>query len=296
MPAMELHLVRGAHTTKLFLLICLAWLTSGCASLMDRADIHKPTVTLEQTRLAGLSLDGIEILVTLNIHNPNPFAINLAGFDYALAINQHKVGGGQQRDGVEIDGHADTQVSVPVKLNFTELFKLVGDLGERDSIDYEIDATTYIDVPVIGLQSISSRQTKTFPLPKRPNIGITGIKVNSFDFAGANITLGLQVKNPNAFSVEMSKLDYRLNIGDEEWVRTRLDHAATLAAKGVSEMEIPVQVNFFDMGGMIFKALKEKKPLEYQLQGDMVLETELPFLNNVEVPFDQVGSVRPDVR
>ncbi len=295
MPTMEMHPVRGANVTKLFFLVCLAWLTSGCATLMDRADIQKPSVTLEQTKLNGLSLSGIEILVTLNIQNPNPFAIKLAGFDYDLAINQHKVSGGQQREPIEIGSHDSALVSVPVQLNFTEVFKLIDGLAERDSISYEIDTTTYVDVPVIGLQSIASTLAKSFPLPKQPDISVTRIKVNSFDFAGANITLGLEVKNPNAFSVDMSKLDYRLSVGDEEWVRTKMDHAATLAAKGVSEMEVPLQVNFFDMGGMIFNALKAKRPLEYQLQGNMVLDTPVPFLNNVEVPFDQVGQVNPDV-
>ncbi len=295
MSTTDLHPAHAARLIKLTLLLCLAWLATGCASLMDRADIDKPTVTLAQTQLNGLSLDGIEILVTLKIDNPNPFAIKLAGFDYALAINQHKIGGGQQREALEIGRRDSALVSVPVKLNFTEIFKLVGGLSELDSISYEIDATSYIDVPVIGLQSIHSKLTKAFPLPKRPDIGITHIKVNRFDFAGANITLGLQIKNPNAFSVEMSKLDYRLNVGDEEWIRARLDQAATLAAKGVNEMEIPVQVNFFDMGGAIFNALKKHRPLEYQLKGDMLLDTEIPFLKGVEIPFDQVGSVQPDI-
>ena len=294
MPATDMSVTRNSRLIKLFLLFFAAWLTTACSTLVEQANIQEPTITLEKTRVAGLSLEGVDLMVSLNVQNPNPFSIKLAGFDYSLSINNHKITGGQKRDAFKINSNDVAQIELPVKLNFTEIFKLVGGLTELDAVGYQIDATAYIDVPVIGVRSISTTLGSEFPLPKRPTIGITGIRINSFSFAGAKAIVGLRVANPNSFGIDMNKLDYRLTVGNEDWARANIREKTSLAGGGETEIELPIEVNFFDMGGTVFKVLKDAKPLDYRLQGDMLLDTELPMLKNLEIPFDHVGSVKPE--
>ena len=295
MPFFQIHPATLLRRPTLWLALMLGLLLSGCASVVEKTNVQEPSVSLANARIAGLSLDGVELVAILDIDNPNPFAIDLAGYDYSLTINNNKISGGQQRQGMKIGAKTKSQIEVPIKLNFSEIFKLVGGLSELDTIGYKVDATAYINVPVVGTRAISTSLGSTFPLPKRPDIGIKGIKINSFDFASADITLTLEVQNPNGFDIDLNQLDYRLTIGEEEWARAKFNRAAKLTAKGRDEIELPVKVNFFDIGGAIFKALKEARPLDYRLQGDMQLDTSLPWLKNLEIPFDQLGTIKPEI-
>ncbi len=276
----------------LFLLAVLS-LLGGCSTLAPLTEAQEPKVTLEQTRLAGLSLEGVTIEVTLAVDNPNPFGVTLSGFDYAVTINGQKVGGGQQRQPREIAARATTPLTVPVTLRFADLLRLIGGLSERDRIDYRVDATAYLEIPVLGTRAVEGHVEKQFPLPRRPGIAITAIEVGRFDFGGAEALVKLRIDNPNPFGIDVRRFDYALEVEGEPWARARLDRAAHLNPGDAIELELPLEVDFSDIGGALFQALTQLRPLDYRLRGEMALETTLEQMPELQIPFDQIGAIRP---
>lgn len=273
------------------LVLFIVLLNASCANITP-LKIQKPSITLAETKLSGLSLEGAKITLKLNIQNPNSSAIKLAGFDYALNINEQKVGGGQQRKIITLAAESTHQIDVPMTLTFSEIFKLIGGLADNDELNYQVSATVYLDLPVLGVQAISREFNGSLPLPKRPAISLTDIKLDRIDIAGASIVIGLQIDNPNAFDIDLNTLAYRLIVNEQEWVNATTETVTSLASNGSSKLEVPLNINFFDIGGAIFKALKDAQPLNYRLQGDMLVKTDVPLLDTMKVPFDQLGSFK----
>ena len=282
---------------KIFrLLICISIisLAAGCASLnavKDAAGIKNPSVTLGGMKITDLTMENAGLALTLNVDNPNPIPINLAGFDYALLFDGKQLLAGEKRDQLKIDAKGISTVTVPVSLNFADLKKLYQGVMNQDTLNYELQTTALVDLPVIGVQKFPSTQKGEFPVPKIPEVSLGGIDVKKMGLSGAEVMISANIKNPNSFGIDVSQLAYNLSINGSQWAESALSETIKLAEKGESQINIPLKLNFMEMGSALYSALMKGEGLNYQLKGDMNLDTALPMLKNVNVPFDKSGVV-----
>lgn len=88
--------------------LALLLLVSGCALAYE-----KPTVTVAQVRLASLGLAGGELAVSLEVENPNRYALESRDFRYALAFAE----GGSDAPAWRtlVEGRLDQVVRVPAR-------------------------------------------------------------------------------------------------------------------------------------------------------------------------------------
>ena len=98
---------------------------------------------------------------------------------------------------------------------------------------------------------------------------------------------GVQTCALPIFGIDVSQLAYSLSINGAQWAESTLSETIKLAEKGETQIDIPLKLNFMEMGS----ALMKSKGLNYQLKGNMNLDTTLPMLKNVKVPFDKSGVV-----
>ena len=74
-------------------------LLSGCESLRDAAEgMRKPQLRIASTELQALSFSGVTLVFNVEIRNPNPIGISLAGFDYQLQIEEDPFVSGEVED------------------------------------------------------------------------------------------------------------------------------------------------------------------------------------------------------
>lgn len=265
----------------------------GCASLdtlMSAADIREPSVNLAGTQVSALSFDGAELTMLLNIDNPNPLPIKLAGFDYAVNVNGKPFTQGQQHSGVDIDARASSQVKVPVAFKFSELANLFDGKENRDELAYSIDTNVRVDLPILGIVSIPATHKNRIPIPAMPSIQVSDVNINSLGFSGADLTVVIAVENPNTFGIDLTQLDYNLLVNGTSWATIKSTDVLKLPEKGKTQINIPVQLSFADMGQALFQALTQGKAMEYKLNGDMTVDTTLPLFKNVQIPLVHVGA------
>ncbi len=281
---------------KFFIFIALISLSvlSGCKELMpllQQMNVQKPKVKMKSVKLSGLSLKDIALDFTLGIENPNNVAITLAGFDYELLIEQNSFLKGEQNKTVKIEAQGTSEVHIPVSFTFKQLYESFKTLKNADSIKYTLKTGFSFDVPILGKVRIPAQTTQRIPNVKLPKIKVAGLKLANLSFTGADLKLALEVDNPNVWSLGLKKLNYNFVVNGQKWLQGNLQQALQVGQKQKQRIELPIHLNFLEMGRSVYNLLTNPGALEYQLTGNALLNSSIKLLGDFELPINQKGTV-----
>jgi len=280
---------------KIEYLLCLLSFTGlSCSSMNDLMEsaIQKPNVTFSQLKIDGLSFEAADLLVELEISNPNMVGISLSGFDYKLLLNESSFLKGQQDNAVDIPASGSTKLPIPLTLNYQDVYSTFNSLKSQDSTSYEVKCGVSFDLPVLGEQYIPVSRKGSVPLLKIPRVGIGALKVNNLGFTGAELELALELNNPNSLAFVLTGIDYNLSINNQQWLAGESNNRQPVVSKGESTLKIPFKLNFLQMGQSASQLLSGNMDIQYDLKGSFGLESHNPLLGNVRMPFDRSGTVK----
>ena len=269
-------------------------LVSGCAELtkvLQQMDIKKPTVSVADVKMTGLSFDHTDLNFKIQIDNPNGVNISLAGFDYNFEINQKSFSSGTQDRPIDIAARGQSQFDFPLTLKFTDVAQTIGDLLTRDSAAYKIDLGLLFDLPVLGKQNIPLSYDGHFPIPKLPAIRVHSLKLDNIGLTGAQLSLDLIVDNPNAFALDLAGLDYTFSVNGTRWVSGLQKSVNAIAKNQQGRVTIPVSLDFLSMGRSVYQMLNGNADLDYNLEGSVNVGSGLPLLGTQKMPFSQSGKI-----
>ncbi|MDZ7682034.1 MAG: LEA type 2 family protein [Fodinibius sp.] len=110
-----------------------------------------------------------------------------------------------------------------------------------------------------------------------PNIQITDWSIGDISFSGTNITVQLAFDNPNAFGIDINKLNYQLMINGNNWAEGTALKNSRIKQNGRTELEIPLSLRFSDIGMSGYRILTGSTPFDYRVKGTF----ELNLLHNM---------------
>jgi LEA14-like dessication related protein len=93
----------------LFLVSCLGWI------------LEKPSFVLREITLSPRSLIEMNLLLGLDVQNPNRLDLTLKSFEYTLYLNNEEIGNGRLEKEILIPSASVTQVQAPVAASFKNL-------------------------------------------------------------------------------------------------------------------------------------------------------------------------------
>ena len=262
----------------------------GCAELAKHADTIKPTAKLTGTRLANINFEQVDLVFDLAVENKNPVSLNLAGLEYDLKIENQSLVSGTTAQAVKLKASSTSPVQLPITLKFNDLKNLPGELWNKDKIAYQLISQFNVDLPVIGNYAIPVTYKGELPVPKIPDIKIKDVKVKNLSFTSADLIAQVEVNNPNDFDLGLSNLNYQLNVNQQNWGQGKINKSSSIPKKGKGIIEIPVKLNILSAGKSAYNALINKAPVEYQLTGNVTLDTGLELLKKQNVPLDIKGT------
>ncbi len=281
------------HSRKLSVtVLALALLGSGCSELQQLIQIQRPALHVAGMRITGLSLQEAALAFDIDIENPNPVSVSMAGFDYQFQINGNEFLKGTRDEKLAISANGKSRVAVPVTLTFSRLYQTYTSLRDLDSTAYTLACGFTFDLPVLGPARIPVQKSGHLPLVKLPKIGIQSLKLNKMSFTGADLTLALKLNNPNAFQLLISRLNYHFRINGMNWAEGSLTDALTVRPKGQNLIQIPVSLNFLDMGKTVLQLVQGNQDLQYGLEGAVDFNTSLPALQQVSLPLNSSGAIK----
>lgn len=271
------------------LVLFFIFFLSSCAELAKHAETIKPTARLTGTHLANINFEQADLVFDLAVENQNPVAINLAGLNYDLKIENQSLISGVTAQGLEIKPVSTSTVQLPVTLKFDDLRKLPDELWQKDRFVYQLDTKIVVDLPIIGNYAIPLSRSGELPVPKMPVVKVKGVKIKNLSLAAAEVVAQVEIDNPNAFDLAFSDFDYQLDINQQNWGQGSISQRSSIPQKAKGTIEIPVKLNIMSMGQTAYQLLSSKQPLEYQLKGAMTLDTGIELLRNYRMPLDIKG-------
>jgi LEA14-like dessication related protein len=263
----------------------------SCSTVKNLANIQEPKLSIDQVRFTGLSFEDIDLVFDVNIDNPNQLSATLAGLDYDFKINDASFLQGQQTSNMTIAAMAESNLEVPLTLNFKDLYNTFNSLKNQDSSAYKIDLGLKFDLPILGKTRIPVSKQGYLPMVKLPSLKISSLKVKKMRLTSADLELNLEIDNPNAFNLLADNLSYNFAVNDQPWVKGTLPKQIQISGKGSSSLNIPVSVNFLNLGQTALQLLSGSQEVNYSFRGNVDLDSALPVFSQVKLPIDKSGQL-----
>jgi LEA14-like dessication related protein len=245
---------------------------------------------VDNIQVTGLTFDDISLKFDIAIDNPNQLSVNLAGFDYDFLLNDKTFIKGEQPDELTIQAQSRSIVELPLNLVFRDLYQSYQNLKNLDSTDYQLKVGLRFDLPVLGQTKIPISMKGKFPLLKIPSISIASLKLIKLNLFSANLLLNIQLDNPNSLSLLLNRINYKFRVNGIEWISGVNNNPQKIEQKAKSNLGIPIQLNFVQIGQAAYNLLSGTKTVNYNLEGFLNVSSSGGLIQNQQVSFNQSGS------
>lgn len=232
-------------------LLLLALAASGCA-------VTRPTLSFKNARVADVDLEGTTLQLTFALKNPNPIALSLATAAYDLEVEGRKVVSGRPPNGLRMAANGTTDLSFPARIRFQDIVPALQTFLTKDKAAYRASGKVGIQTP-IGVVELPLSYAGSFPVPKVPKVSFQAPRIQGLSLQGARVVFPLQVKNGNAFALPLGGLSASFTVAGARIGSAQAALPARLAAGGEQVVELPVDVNFLQVGFGVMNALKSRQ-------------------------------------
>ncbi len=264
---------------------------NSCSMLKDIAEVKNPEIKIENVHISDFTFNEVQLLFDVSIRNPNSFSAKLSGFDYDFKINENTFLRGEQNSDLAIPGNEISNIQIPLTLQFSELYNTFNSLAGQDSMDYQIVTGIFVELPVVGRKRFPVSKSGTLPVVQIPKIKVDKIQLNKLGFTGADLTLDIQIDNPNTFDLVVNQLNYDLTINGKGWAKGLISKTVEINRNQPALISLPIQLDFLQMGQSVYQLVTGKQDLNYELNGDLHLNTSYELLKNLNLPIEKSGKL-----
>jgi LEA14-like dessication related protein len=117
-------------------LAALALIQQSCSSIPKA--VQAPDVAVQSLDIDKASLTDATVLVTLAVRNPNSFGLKMDSMKYGLEVNGKPFASGSLTDGAKVAGNSESQVTIPLRIKYWDLYNQFSELTKRDVSTYNI--------------------------------------------------------------------------------------------------------------------------------------------------------------
>jgi LEA14-like dessication related protein len=268
-------------------------LAGGCESLRDAVEVmRKPEVRIAATEIEALSFTGLTLRFDVEIENPNPIGIGLAGFDYELQIEGNSFVNGQVQEGVAIAARERSIIPIPVELGFEEIAQTFAELAGKEEAAYQLSSGFSFDLPVLGRVRVPVRTDGSFPILRPPRLQVVNLRLNEISLSGASLTLDLELINRNSFKVFVESLEYRFQVDGRDWASGMRRERVRISENDSTRLTIPVDLDFGALGRGVYQMILAGGSLQYAFKANVDVGTSLRELKETSLPFELTGQLR----
>ena len=127
----------------------LALALSGCATLrVLLGQVQRPQLVFQHASATDLSLAGVTVRLQYQLTNPNDIALKVASLSYQLEVEGTRVTGGELPGGMDIPAKGQTQIAIPVRIEFANVPGLIQRLMNKSDFGYKVSGTVGVSTPI----------------------------------------------------------------------------------------------------------------------------------------------------
>ncbi len=118
-------------------------LEQGCSSLGKHLNPIQPNVFVDAIEIEEATLSGLTALLTLNIENPNDFALNAHGLDYTMSLAGTNIISGENEQSVSVPALGRGKIEVPVRITYASLLETIPKIMETGIASYNFNGNIH---------------------------------------------------------------------------------------------------------------------------------------------------------
>lgn len=278
---------------NLLLLFALFFFLSGCALMDTVVNPQEPVIRLQTARIKDINFDNATLEFDLGILNSNEIDIASTGGKYNLNVCGIPLCKGDIKEKIEIPAYKESTLKLPVQVAYKDIYETIARAKESNSVPYNLMTEIGVDLPVLGEMRIPLTHKGEVPILKRPAISLDGCDIKKFSLSGADMSIGLNVYNPNDVAFNVDAINYALTMNDSSLVKGAQKDGFTIPPLGRKTLQIPVKIDFFSAGSTLVKALRGSDNVDAGVTGDIRLRTTHEMMPEVTVPFEWKGNLLP---
>ncbi|MDP2504439.1 MULTISPECIES: LEA type 2 family protein [unclassified Oceanobacter] len=251
-------------------------LLSGCAALKESLTAaDKPSATISGLSIQSLGLEQADLLVSLDVTNPNSFSIPASGLTMTMSVEDHALATVNQTDtDLTLSANETTTTQLPISFSYSDLYNAVKAVADQDEVTCQIDTALLFNLPVLGDISLPASYTTTLPIPQRPKISLASASVADLSWRGMELQLTVDVENPNGFGIDLKGLDYQVTAANSALASGSVQ-PANLEKNSQQQLVIPLSLSFADMASSLMSLLTSKEAVDIGVAGTLDYAPEL---------------------
>lgn len=274
---------------KLVVFAGLLGLIVGCAQMKQL--VVPPTVKVETVSLRDVSFEDVKLDFSLLVQNPNAFGAALEGYRFSFAVQDREILHGDEDRRLDLDPRSVGKLTIPVTLNFKQLYKLVSETASLDSLAFSLRGE-FRPAGLLAGFSIPFQYSGRLPNIRVPEIRLSGLSVDQLSFTGVDLKLGFLLKNPNAFPFQIGRMSYDIALAGNAVAKGAVEKLVSAPAKQTAEFQLPLSINFAGAGSGLrsLRSLLQGDEISCSIDGNVELGT--PW-GNIPLPIrtDQTVSI-----
>jgi LEA14-like dessication related protein len=206
----------------------LMMLTAGCSQLQGLGLGARPRIKGVRPRISGIDFQGLSLAFDVDVENPYPVAIRSPRFRYGLDIEDAEFLKSDQETKIDLPARGVGTVTLPLRLNYLDLWRTYQRLGDAAEIDYTLRGAVLV---AAGGQSfdLPLQHAGKFPVLRPPSFANIRVDTSDVSLSSAKVHVDADMHNPNVFDLGVRDVGYAVRLGDVQVGRIG---ASTLDALG----------------------------------------------------------------
>ncbi|MGQ0577568.1 MAG: LEA type 2 family protein [Betaproteobacteria bacterium] len=246
----------ASHRLAVFAPIC-ALLVSGCQTLEGLLQSGaKPTARIIGTELKNLSLEKIDLV--FNVEVGNPYAVDLPLLDLAYTVG---IGGtnflqGNIKPSGAVPARGASVIQLPARITYASLMRTLKGVRPGSVVPYKTDLIVSVDAAVAGRLALPLSKSGELPVPAAPEVELSSFDIARLGMDETKATAKLQVKNTNAFELNLSKLNIEIALGTTKVAKASLARSAKIAPGQSAAVDVPLSFSPRSFGVSVINLLR----------------------------------------
>ena len=266
----------------LFLSLLLAVLGAADARSAKR-DLK---ITVQEKRVQNLSPQGLTLSFVLQVANSSSEPWLLASYDYRILVANAEFFRLQRTldAPLAITPSSQTLISLPVRVTYDYLFQSFPAGRERDKLECTlVGGMFFAEEAGEKGERVNVAMAGDFPVYKGLQTIILPLEIRAFSVGGVDLTFRAEIRNRNAFPVQVRGLSYRLEVGGKQVAGGKTACDGSLNPQTAWPFKLPLLLEFFEVGPELYSLLK-KPEVGCRFSGEVLIS--IPW-GEFSIPFDQ---------
>jgi LEA14-like dessication related protein len=146
------------------LLMCLLALTS-CS------EVEEPVVTMTGVDVRGISTEGLELHLLVDVENPNGFGADISQLEYRVFLDNIKVAEGLQEEAVAVPAESTVEVEIPFTIVWSGIDKGLKKLLDGEEHDWRVRGSVRLNKGALS-KAFKFSESGTYDAPRADDIEI----------------------------------------------------------------------------------------------------------------------------